>query len=151
MQEALASEDVYLNNCPSRALLARIADKWTALIVGILEEGAPRRFSDVRRAIGGISQKMLTQTLREMERDGLVRRDAYPEIPPRVEYSLTPLGFTLREPLHALAAWSQEHIVEVREAQAHFDATGIARAAAARGSRSLPSVRASETPAGDAV
>ena len=114
-------EDPYAENCPTRALLDRIADKWTTLVIGVLAKRQPRRFSDLRRAIGGISQKMLTQTLRDMERDGLVQRDVYPEIPPRVEYGLTPLGLTLREPLSALAEWSQAHMEEVRAAQIRFD------------------------------
>ena len=115
-------EDLYAENCPTRALLDRIADKWTTLIIGMLAKQQPRRFSELRRAIGGISQKMLTQTLREMERDGLVDRVVYPEIPPRVEYALTPLGMTLREPLNALADWSNRHMDEVRAARAQFDA-----------------------------
>ena len=116
------TEDPYAENCPTRALLDRIADKWTTLVIGVLDKKQPRRFSELRRAIGGISQKMLTQTLRDMERDGLVRRDVYPEIPPRVEYALTPLGHTLREPLNALAQWSQTHMDAVRAAQVRFDA-----------------------------
>ncbi|HEV3153396.1 MAG TPA: helix-turn-helix domain-containing protein [Candidatus Baltobacteraceae bacterium] len=120
---APALEDPYAENCPTRALLDRIADKWTTLVIGMLDKKQPRRFSELRRAIGGISQKMLTQTLRDMERDGLVARNVYAEIPPRVEYALTTLGLTLREPLNALAEWSQRHMEEVREAQARFDTT----------------------------
>lgn len=116
-------EDLYAENCPTRALLDRIADKWTTLIIGMLAKRQPQRFSELRRAIGGISQKMLTQTLREMERDGLIRRDVFPEIPPRVEYALTPLGLTLCEPLNALADWSQRHMGEVHAAQQSFDAS----------------------------
>ncbi len=81
--------------CPSRLILERIADKWTALIIGILAQSQRRRFNELRRMIGGISQKMLTQTLRDLERDGLVKRTIYAEIPPRVEYELTELGRTL--------------------------------------------------------
>jgi DNA-binding HxlR family transcriptional regulator len=114
---------VYSGPCPARELLERIANKWTALIVGILTEAeGPVRFGEVRRAIGGISQKMLTQTLRDLERDGLVTRTAYPVIPPRVEYSLTPLGHTLHEPLGALSAWTERHMNDVRAAQRAFDA-----------------------------
>ena len=119
--ETMSPEDVYAGNCPARALLDRIADKWTTLIIGMLEDGKPQRFGEIRRAIGGISQKMLTQTLRDMERDGLVERTIFPEIPPRVEYSLTALGRTLCEPLSALAAWSEAHMPEVKAAQARFD------------------------------
>src|SRR5471030_1308931 len=100
---------VYSGACPARELLDRIANKWTTLIVGLLSESAePVRFTELRRAIGGISQKMLTQTLRDLERDGLVVRKVYAVVPPRVEYSLSPLGRTLRAPLNALAAWSEE-------------------------------------------
>ena len=114
-------EDAYAGNCPARALLDRIANKWVTLIIGLLDESPPRRFTDLRRAITGISQKMLTQTLRDMERDGLVSRQVFPEIPPRVEYALTPLGETLCEPLNALTEWSQNHMDEVRAAQERFD------------------------------
>jgi len=114
---------VYSGACPARELLDRIANKWTTLIVGILtESGEPVRFSELRRAIGGISQKMLTQTLRDLERDGLVTRRAYSVIPPRVEYAITPLGLTLREPLSALSAWTERHMADVKEAQRRFDA-----------------------------
>src|SRR5438128_11364681 len=89
--------------CPSRLVLDRIADKWTALVIQILAHGT-MRYAQLQRAIGGISQKMLTQTLRSLERDGLVQRTVHPVIPPKVEYSLTRLGRTLIEPLHALAA-----------------------------------------------
>jgi DNA-binding HxlR family transcriptional regulator len=113
---------VYSGACPARELLDRIADKWTTLIIGILTEaGKPVRFTELRRAIGGISQKMLTQTLRDLERDGLVLRTAYPVIPPRVEYSLTPLGQTLEAPLAALSAWTQAHMADVRASQDAFD------------------------------
>lgn len=124
METAIRPQDPYAENCPARVLLDRIADKWTTLVIGTLAQAEPRRFTELRRAIGGISQKMLTQTLREMERDGLVERTVYPQIPPRVEYRLTPLGRTLKEPLSALAQWSQLHMDEVRAAQARFDLAG---------------------------
>ena len=118
---------VYSGACPARALLDRIANKWTTLIIGILAGSeAPVRFGDVRRSIAGISQKMLTQTLRDMERDGLVVREIYPVIPPRVEYSLTPLGLTLEEPLKALSVWAEHHMSEVHAAQQRFDAASVA-------------------------
>ena len=113
---------IYSQMCPSRQILDRIADKWTTLVIGILSGAlAPVRFREFRRRIEGISQKMLTQTLRDLERDGLVLRTAYPVIPPRVEYSLTPLGETLRVPLGALNEWAHAHIDDIREAQATFD------------------------------
>ena len=112
--------NVYASNCPTRQVLDRIRDKWTALIIGVLEEG-PQRFSELRRGIGGISQKMLTQTLRSLERDGLVTRTVYAEVPPRVEYALTPLGETLSTPLAAIRLWAEANIAEVAAAQAAYD------------------------------
>lgn len=108
--------DPYDRNCPSRALLDRIGDRWTVLVIGTLDEG-PRRFSEIGRRIDGISQKMLTQTLRGLEHDGLVKRTQYPEIPPRVEYELTALGQSLQDPLRALEAWANEHMAEVLAAR----------------------------------
>jgi DNA-binding HxlR family transcriptional regulator len=99
--------------CPSRLVLDRIADKWTALVIQILARGT-MRYAELQRAIGGISQKMLTQTLRSLERDGLVQRKVHPVVPPKVEYSLTRLGRTLIEPLHALCRWSERHLAELQ-------------------------------------
>jgi DNA-binding HxlR family transcriptional regulator len=113
--------EVYQGNCPARAILDRIGDKWTMLIIGLLSESEYRRFNELKRAIGGISQKMLTQTLRDLERDGLVKRTVYPEVPPRVEYALTELGRTLIAPLSELTQWSEAHIAQVRAAQEAFD------------------------------
>jgi DNA-binding HxlR family transcriptional regulator len=94
--------------------LELVADKWFVLIVHQLKHGK-RRYSELRRDIPGISQRMLTHTLRNMERDGLVDRTAYPVVPPKTEYSLTPLGLTLLEPLHALCIWAEQHFNEVAE------------------------------------
>ncbi|HET9097333.1 MAG TPA: helix-turn-helix domain-containing protein, partial [Candidatus Baltobacteraceae bacterium] len=91
------------------------------LIIGILAQSENRRFNELKRMIGGISQKMLTQTLRDLERDGLVKRTMYAEIPPRVEYALTPLGQTLCAPISALTQWAHDHIDEVKQAQSRFD------------------------------
>jgi DNA-binding HxlR family transcriptional regulator len=113
--------NVYAAGCPTRQALDRIADKWTALVVGLLAE-RPHRFGELRRAVDGISQKMLTQTLRSLERDGLVDRRAYPTVPVTVEYSLTPLGMTLTEPLAAVRAWAEEHIEEVLAARERYEA-----------------------------
>ncbi len=99
--------------CLSRVVLARIADKWTALIIYILANGTCR-YATLQRAIGGISQKMLTQTLRSLERDGLVLRKVHPVVPPKVEYSLTPLGRTLIEPLKAICTWSEKHLPQLQ-------------------------------------
>jgi DNA-binding HxlR family transcriptional regulator len=112
----------YAEDCPTRQILDRIADKWTTLVIGILASSGTVRFTEVRRAIEGISQKMLTQTLRDLERDGLVTRTVFAVVPPRVEYALTPLGRTLGEPLNALHAWASEHMAQIREAQQRFDA-----------------------------
>jgi DNA-binding HxlR family transcriptional regulator len=113
--------DVYSAPCPSRAALDRIADKWTALLVGALA-GGTRRFSELRSDVGGISEKMLTQTLRSMERDGFVTRRVSGTVPPRVEYTLTELGHSLEEPLAAVRAWAERHINEVEGARATYDA-----------------------------
>jgi len=118
--------NVYDADCPTRRVLDRIADKWTALIIGLLES-EPKRFSQLQRGIGGISQKMLAQTLRSLERDGLVLRTIYPEVPPRVEYELTPLGRTLIEPIAAIRNWAESHIKTVSVAQSEYDATHAAR------------------------
>ena len=102
-------------------ILNRIGDKWSVMIVGYLKRKT-MRFNELRHAIGGISQRMLTLTLRNLERDGLVTRTVYPEIPPRVEYELTSLGRTLTEPLDALWNWAAEHQGEVNDARAAYDA-----------------------------
>jgi DNA-binding HxlR family transcriptional regulator len=121
METTVSDAEVYQGNCPAREILSRIGDKWTALIIGLLATAKSRRFNELRRAIGGISQKMLTQTLRDLERDGLVKRVLYAEVPPRVEYSLTPLGVTLCEPLAGLMNWAEAHLDEVRSCQEAFD------------------------------
>ena len=109
-------------DCPIRLVLDRIADKWTVMMMSLLSDGAPHRFNELRRNVEGISQKMLTQTLRDMERDGLVVRTIYAEVPPRVEYTLTPLGITLCEPIAELGKWAVAHVDEIKRAQAAFDA-----------------------------
>lgn len=103
-------------------VLNRIGDKWSAMVVGILSRTGTMRFNELKRAINGVSQRMLTLTLRNLERDGLVTRTIYPEIPPRVEYSLTELGRTLTKPINALWDWSAENhgaIVDARRAYDH--------------------------------
>jgi DNA-binding HxlR family transcriptional regulator len=112
--------DVYNPACPTRRVLHTIADKWTPLVVGALADGT-KRFSAIRRILGGVSQKMLTQTLRGLERDGIVERRVFAEVPPRVEYSLTPLGRTLIEPLAAIRTWAETHIQDVEAAQTAYD------------------------------
>jgi DNA-binding HxlR family transcriptional regulator len=104
-----------------REVLNRVGDKWSVLIVGLLADG-PKRFSELRRAIEGISQRMLTLTLRGLERDGLLTRTVYPTIPPRVEYELTELGRTLRKPIQAIAKWAQENREQIQQARNKYDA-----------------------------
>lgn len=113
--------DPYQRDCPSRVVLDRIGDRWTVLVVGTLAGGA-LRFTELSRRIDGISQKMLTQTLRGLERDGLVERTIYAEVPLRVEYELTQAGHTLREPLRALERWATSHMDGVVEARRRYDA-----------------------------
>lgn len=103
-------------------VLSRIGDKWSVLVVMTLG-GCPRRFNELKRAIGSISQRMLTLTLRGLERDGLVSRVVTGSIPPRVDYELTPLGRSLRGPVNALGQWAIEHQADVRTSRAAFDAT----------------------------
>jgi DNA-binding HxlR family transcriptional regulator len=109
--------DVLNQECESRQALERIADKWTCLVVYALLDG-PHRHGELKRRIQGISQKMLTQTLRSLEADGLVSREVIDVIPPHVVYSLTPLGETLSDPLVAICRWAMEHLPELRAARA---------------------------------
>jgi DNA-binding HxlR family transcriptional regulator len=113
--------NVLVSTCPSRTSLARIANKWTAMVVIALADRR-LRFGELRTVVDGISGKVLTDTLRDLERDGLVERRAYAEVPPRVEYELTALGRTLHEPLLALSRWAEEHISEVLAARETYDA-----------------------------
>ena len=103
-----------------RDVLNRVGDKWSVLIIGQLG-GGKQRFNELLRAIDGISQRMLTLTLRGLERDGLVERTVYPTTPPRVEYALTELGVTLHEPIRGLAAWAEAHRLDIVAARARFD------------------------------
>jgi DNA-binding HxlR family transcriptional regulator len=121
VQKKSASASVMDAQCPSRLVLDRIADKWTALIIQVLGNGT-LRYAELQRTIGGISQKMLTQTLRSLERDGLVQRKVHPVVPPKVEYSLTRLGRTLIEPLHGLCRWSERHLAELEANRARAKA-----------------------------
>ena len=109
-----------------REILDRVGDKWSLQIVGALSEG-PRRFNAIRRSIDGISQRMLTRTLRLLERDGLVARSVFATVPPSVEYALTPLGITLIDPVRALAEWAINHRFDVGRARANYDAAAAAQ------------------------
>jgi DNA-binding HxlR family transcriptional regulator len=116
--------DPYRRDCPSRRLLDRIGDRWTVLIVGALDSG-PLRFGELANRVGGISQKMLAQTLRSLERDGFVTRTVYPEIPPRVEYELTALGRSLQVPLRALEEWAIANMTEVVTHEREYEAARV--------------------------
>jgi len=102
------------------SILSRVGDKWTVLVVSTLGDG-PRRFNELRRALGSISQRMLTLTLRGLERDGLVTRTVFPTVPPRVDYELTDLGRSLLEPVKGLGAWALTHRPDIQEARKRFD------------------------------
>jgi DNA-binding HxlR family transcriptional regulator len=116
----LPGYNIYDDRCPTRMVLERLADKWTVLVIGRLAWGT-RRFGELRREIAGISPKVLTQTLRGLERDGLLTRRIYASVPPKVEYSLTPLGRTLIGVVEAIQAWAETNIESVLEAQQTFD------------------------------
>ena len=110
-----------VERCPAvREVLNRVGDKWSVQIVSLLGDG-PMRFSELRRSIEGISQRMLTLTVRGLERDGIITRTVFPEIPPRVEYELTKLGNTLLEPIQGLAEWAEKYRTSIQDAREKFD------------------------------
>ncbi len=113
--------DAFLRDCPARMVLTLISDKWSLLAISALT-GGPLRHGELRRRLEGVSPKMLTQTLRTLERHGLVRRTQYPTIPPQVEYSLTELGASLRTPVLALKGWAESNIAEIVRATEQYDA-----------------------------
>lgn len=115
--------DAFDPECPTRVILDRVGDKWTVLIIEILDDG-PKRFGEIRQAIGGITPKVLTSTLRSLVADGLVTRQSFGEVPPRVEYSLTDLGRSLQAPVTALRRWAERNVAELidnRDRQAEVD------------------------------
>ncbi len=116
-----AAYDAYLAQCPARQLLDRIGDKWVSLIVNALADG-PQRYTDLSRRLVSVSQKMLTQTLRNLERDGLLTRTVTPSVPVRVDYALTPLGESLLPLMRAIKAWAEQNMDEVLAARAGYDA-----------------------------
>ncbi|WP_406194232.1 helix-turn-helix transcriptional regulator [Kitasatospora sp. NBC_01560] len=115
-----AGFDAYLAECPARQLLDRISDKWVSLVVNALADG-PQRYSELRRRLAGVSEKMLTQTLRALERDGLLTRTVTPSVPARVDYALTPLGAGLLPLMQAIKAWAEQNMPEVLAARDGYD------------------------------
>ncbi|GAA1677461.1 hypothetical protein GCM10009765_28450 [Fodinicola feengrottensis] len=107
-------------NCKAREVVGRIGSKWAIYVISSLDEHT-MRFGDLKKTIDGISQRMLTVTLRSLERDGLIRRTVYPVVPPRVEYALTPLGRTLLEVVSTMVHWTDEHMAEIGAAQSAYD------------------------------
>ncbi len=112
--------DPFDPRCPSRRVIDRIGDRWSVLVILVLSDGT-KRYGDLARTIGGVSQKMLTQTLRGLERDGLVTRTVYAEVPPRVEYDLTELGQSLLDAVQSLTDWATTHMGEVVKARTSYD------------------------------
>ncbi|MFJ3927761.1 winged helix-turn-helix transcriptional regulator [Streptomyces sp. NPDC090022] len=129
-EEARSAYDAFLKDCPTSQLLARISDKWVSLIVPALQQApGPLRYSDLGRRIPGVSQKMLTQTLRSLERDGIVTRTVTPTVPVRVDYALTPLGSSLGCLLSSVKLWAENHFDEVSAHRATYDASETESAA----------------------
>ena len=121
---AKAEYDAFLAACPSRQLLARISDKWVALILAALGSVGPMRYSELSRRLAGVSQKMLTQTLRSLERDGLLTRTVTPTVPVTVTYELTGLGLSLQDVMHGLKDWAEAHMDEVLAHRNEYDTRG---------------------------
>ena len=128
-------------NCHAREILARVGDKWSVYVIHVLGDAGTLRFNELRSRVDGISQRMLTVTLRGMERDGLVTRRVYPEVPPRVEYALTSLGSTLRQLVRGLVQWSGAHLTEVNAARGAYDARNRRTAKSAPLLRPVPTIR----------
>ncbi|MEU9441947.1 helix-turn-helix domain-containing protein [Streptomyces sp. NPDC048304] len=120
-EQARADYDAFLRECPSHQLLGRLSDKWVSLVIAALS-GGTQRYSDLSRTIAGVSPKMLTQTLRSLERDGIISRTVTPAVPVRVDYALTPLGASLAGLLTAVKDWAETHFEDVRAAREHYDA-----------------------------
>ncbi|WP_431970017.1 winged helix-turn-helix transcriptional regulator [Nocardia sp. bgisy134] len=117
MESSGLPADVYSAKCPTRQVLDHIAGKWTVLVIDALLQQGAMRYTDLSRRIGGVSQKMLTQTLRSLESDGFLTRTVHPTIPPRVEYELTDLGRSLAEPVTALRQWAERNINDIERAR----------------------------------
>ena len=118
--------DAFDPDCPTRVVLDRIGDKWTVLVIGSLVDGS-LRFSELRARIGGVAPKVLTQTLRAMERDGLLTRTVHAQVPPRVDYELTPLGASLTGPIATLTDWAETHLTQILGSRDSYDAAAEAR------------------------
>jgi DNA-binding HxlR family transcriptional regulator len=115
--------DAFDPDCPTRVVLDRIGDKWTVLVIGALADG-PLRFTALRQRVGGVAPKVLTQTLRAMERDGLLTRTVFAQVPPRVDYALTDLGVSLGGPIAVLTDWAEAHVGRIVAARDDFAAEG---------------------------
>ncbi|MFD5555696.1 winged helix-turn-helix transcriptional regulator [Streptomyces sp. NPDC127068] len=113
--------EVFLRDCPTRAVLELIASKWTMLVLVVLEDDRPVRFAELRRRLDGVTPKVLTRTLRALEREGLLTRTVYPTVPPRVEYRLTDLGRELGELVQGITDWSRTRLTALRAAREEFD------------------------------
>lgn len=113
--------DAFDPDCPTRVVLDRIGDKWTALVIGALSGGV-LRFTELRSAVGGVAPKVLTQTLRALERDGLVTRTVHAQVPPRVDYELTDLGRSLTAPIATLTDWAETHVAQILAARERHEA-----------------------------
>ncbi|MBN9388016.1 MAG: helix-turn-helix transcriptional regulator [Chloroflexi bacterium] len=118
--DTISNSPILGSTCPYRQVVDLLSNKWSILVMHLLK-GGPRRFVFLQRHITGLSQKMLTQTLRELERNGLVKRTVYAEVPPRVEYELTPLGQTMQEPIAAILSWSRQNLTALIDAQERYD------------------------------
>jgi len=121
--EVFERGDAFDPDCPTRVVLDRIGDKWTVLVIGALVDG-PLRFTALRQRVGGVAPKVLTQTLRAMERDGLLTRTVFAQVPPRVDYALTDLGVSLGGPIAVLTDWAEEHVGRIVAARDEFEAQG---------------------------
>ena len=128
LKDTMKRFDAFSAQCPAREILASVANKWTVLVLGVLTEDTTR-FNELRRRVQGVTQKALTQTLRDLERLGLVSRRIYAEVPPRVEYTLTPLGESLVKVLDSIREWTERHAPDVMQAQQRFEKQRAARAA----------------------
>lgn len=123
-KQARIEYDAFLKNCPTHQLVSRISDKWVLLILIALSDG-PKRYNELGRKVEGASPKMLTQTLRSLERDGLVSRTVTAAVPVRVDYELTPLGASLSKPMAAVREWAETHMDEVNQARQSYDAEAV--------------------------